>query len=71
MKTHLPEGKDLRERMLLWRISHAYSDEAVDILLSVEMLLLKAMLLVGCKEVELLLEHKGKVGMLLEVGLLL
>jgi len=52
MKTHLPEGKDLRERMLLWRISHEYLDEAADIPLSVEMLLLKAMLLVGCKEVQ-------------------
>lgn len=52
MKTHLPEGKDLRERMLFWRISHEYLDEAADIPLSVEMLLLKAMLLVGYKEVQ-------------------
>jgi len=64
MKTLLLEERDLREMMLLWRISRVYLDEAVDIPLSVEMLLLKAMLLVGCKEVQLSPEHRGKVGVL-------
>lgn len=51
--------------MLLWRISHGYLDEAVDIPLSEVMLLLEAMLLVGSREVQLLQEHRGRVGLLL------
>jgi len=60
-KTHLPEEMDLLMRRKLWKISVEHLDEAVDILLNVEMLPLEEMLLVGCKEAQLWLEHRDKV----------